>query len=339
MDKDTLSQLIRENFPLSGLNLAFGYGSRIVKQKKITGSNDLADLIFAVDNSTKWHQDNLIKNRSHYSFLCRLPQSANAISEIQEKYGARVYFNPYVNLGGILNVKYGIIKTDHLLEDLNSWRYLYTAGRLHKPVEYLLEDTCSNNEAVKAAIRFNKESATRAALLQLPEIFSVLQLYLTITALSYKGDLRMIFGEDKDKVHNIVSNQIERFQKMYLPEIRTNQSFRDCVTWDETKQQFTQDTSPASSLKHLKALPSHLRKTICKIHEPMARTLDADAVLASASRSINCNKLVEGALMSIVRRSSLSQSIKGLFTAGLIKSVRYSQRKLIKSFASRSIIS
>lgn len=322
-------------FPRSGLSLAFGYGSQIIKQTTSRYfSDDLVDLIFAVDDPLIWHSQNLVNNSHHYSFLRHLANSAETITKIQENYGARMYFNPYVELDDGLLVKYGVIKTNHLISDLNNWDRLYVAGRLHKPVEFIF-NSCDQNETLRSALRFNKESALRAGLLQLPESFSPLQLYETITGLSYHGDIRMIFGEDKNKIRNIVARQVDRFQQLYLPILKLHPIFRECVVWSEAKQQFNQDLANSTLLKHIKALPSGVHRTICELHEKEAKTLEAEAILSSVSRSVNCDKIISRALAHIVRRSSLTQSLKGLLTAGFTKSFKYSQRKLMKSISSR----
>lgn len=328
-----IDQLVRHNFPQTGVSLVFGYGSKVVEQGGKQSASDLVDIIIAVDNPKEWHQENYSRNNHHYSFLRYLPNNVDQITYIQENFGAKIYYNPYVRISN-LSIKYGIIKTDHLIEDLKYWNKLYVAGRLHKPVDFII-NTCDKNECLRYAMKFNKESAIRAALLQLPETFDTSLLYKTITGLSYHGDIRMIFGEDKNKINNIVSKQMDRFDQLYLPIIKLNQSFKDTVHWNEGKQIFTQDLSPKVVLNYLTLLPRDVRRNVCESHGQKARNIESDVALASASKSINCDKIVAQAIASIVRRSSLTQSFKGIVTAGLVKSLKYSQRKLVKSLASR----
>ena len=73
------------------------------------------------------------------------------------------------------------------------------AGRLHKPVKVL---ECQ--PSLKAALNSNLSAAVTTALLLLPQQFTEEQLYLNLAAISYTGDFRMVVGEDKNKVANIV---------------------------------------------------------------------------------------------------------------------------------------
>ena len=61
---------------------------------------------------------------------------AKAIGELQEKFGAKCYFNtliPYEEG----RIKYGVISRNDLIADLLDWESLYVAGRLHKPVNII----------------------------------------------------------------------------------------------------------------------------------------------------------------------------------------------------------
>jgi translocator assembly and maintenance protein 41 len=112
---------------------AFGYGSGVLKQqqdiKKSTTQNQI-DLVLAVNNSNRFHEENLKMNPYHYSFLRHF--GVSTITRMQETRGARIYFNPYVKFNNDLNTvyKYGIISRKHLIRDLLDWETLYVAGRL-----------------------------------------------------------------------------------------------------------------------------------------------------------------------------------------------------------------
>jgi translocator assembly and maintenance protein 41 len=115
------------------ITLAFGYGSGVLKQQqdtKKTSSQNQIDLILAVNNSFKFHEENLKMNPHHYSFLRHF--GASTITRMQETRGARIYFNPYIKFDNDSNTmyKYGIISRKHLIRDLLDWETLYVAGRL-----------------------------------------------------------------------------------------------------------------------------------------------------------------------------------------------------------------
>ena len=115
------------------ISFAFGYGSGVLKQQQdienSTNQNQI-DLILVVNNSFKFHEENLKLNPSHYSCLRYFGPSI--ITRIQETRGARIYFNPYVKFHDdpITLYKYGIISRKHLIRDLLDWETLYVAGRL-----------------------------------------------------------------------------------------------------------------------------------------------------------------------------------------------------------------
>lgn len=65
-------------------------------------------------------------------------------------------------------VKYGVISTRSLLDDLRTWRHMYAAGRLQKPVLTLI----SHAVEYEAAQQANLRAAAAAALLLLPPRFT-----------------------------------------------------------------------------------------------------------------------------------------------------------------------
>ena len=65
--------------------------------------------------------------------------SLGAVGWLQEGFGAKLYYHPYTMIGGN-EVKYGVISSQHLEEDLAQWTTLYTSGRLHKPTLIVEQD-------------------------------------------------------------------------------------------------------------------------------------------------------------------------------------------------------
>ncbi|KAG6791464.1 hypothetical protein POTOM_000585 [Populus tomentosa] len=115
------------------------------------------------------------------------------ITQVADKIGVGVHFNPFVTWNGKVH-----ILVDNLdIGDVNS---------------------------------VNLRAAVSAALLLLPSKFTEEDLYSKICSLSYMGDLRMLFAEDKNKfgvsaahacnhlqVKRIVEGQFGLFQSMYKP--------------------------------------------------------------------------------------------------------------------------
>jgi translocator assembly and maintenance protein 41 len=317
------NQVIR-NFP-SGFKLAFAYGSGVFHQAGHKDrSKNMLDFIFAVEDPVLWHKTNIDLNPKHYSFLRFFGHKR--IANIQESYGAGMYFNTLVKCEGRL-IKYGVISCDHLLTDLMDWDTLYISGRLHKPV-LMIEKPAPE---LDAALLTNLQSAVHAAMLILPETFSEEQLYMTITNLSYSGDFRMSIGEDQNKIKNIVKPNMENFRKLYESILKNE----DHVHWNKTNGLFEQPLSPSSLSHHLNLLPKTLLNNLVREHNCDGRFRDTEDVVLSFAHDMFCDEAVVRCISHIVKGSSWSQSIKGLLTAGFSKSIRYSGAKFKKMLKSK----
>jgi len=78
---------------------AVAYGSGVFSQgTRVPGQQPMIDLIFGVTYTQHWHSLNLQQHRDHYSFLGGL--GSGVVSYAQDKLGAGVYFNPYVDMNG-----------------------------------------------------------------------------------------------------------------------------------------------------------------------------------------------------------------------------------------------
>lgn len=200
VNMNMLMQKILSNFPKTGMRLAFAYGSGVFQQHgNADVSKNMIDFVFAVDDSVEWHQENLKHNRKHYSSLAFL--GPTNISHIQERFGARIYYNTLVKCEDRV-IKYGTISTRCLVDDLLDWESLYVSGRLHKPVEILHLDRTATE--LTRAMTSNLQSAVHASLLLLPEEFTEMELFTTVAGLSYNGDFRMKVGEDRNKVNRLM---------------------------------------------------------------------------------------------------------------------------------------
>ncbi|ELU03060.1 hypothetical protein CAPTEDRAFT_92307 [Capitella teleta] len=318
---------IMRHFPQKNKTFAFAYGSGVFQQQ---GHNDksanMLDFIFAVDDPQEWHKQNMARNPKHYSFLRYL--GSHNVANIQQCYGAGVYFNTLVPCEGRL-IKYGVISTDALINDLLDWDTLYLSGRLHKPVLTLHR---SSHSQLGSALISNLQSALHLSLLLLPDTFSEEELYTTITGLSYAGDFRMTVGEDKNKVRNIVKPNMPHFKGLYTPVI---QQLTDHLHWNESRALFQQSVSAESRCYHLNLLPKMLVYGLVNKRNADGRNRDAEDILRGLASDSDCEDELKGALEDIVKESSWTQSVKGIFTAGFMKSVQYSASKLKKMWKSK----
>lgn len=287
--------------------------------------DNMMDFIVVVRDPQAWHQVNMAQNPKHYSSL-RLG-GPHFISRIQENWGAKIYFNTLIPTHEGM-IKYGVISHSSLVADLLDWDTLYVAGRLHKPVLMLHKD---EDEELHNALKLNLYFAVHTALLLLPELFSEEQLYMTLAGLSYAGDFRMYVGEDQNKVKNIVGAQIQEFRTLYAPVLKELEEY---AILDTLRGMGEQDTSPPARLYHLSMLPKRLQLMLIREWNKDGRSRDLEDVLRAAAHDTDVEDVIHKGIQDIVKISSLTQSIKGILTAGAIKSIRYSWSKVKKMWKS-----
>lgn len=310
-------QRVMGRFP-PGVQMAFAYGSGVFQQTGQDTSRNMLDFILVVDDPHTWHADNLKLNRSHYSFLSKL--GPYYISRIQENYGAGIYFNTLVPFENRL-IKYGVISKSRLITDLLEWDTLYVSGRLHKPVKLIV---LPKSQDIHDAVKYNFVSAIHAAFLLLPESFKEEDLYKKIASLSYSGDFRMTFGEDK--VDKLVMPNIPYLRKIC-------ETFLDNphIRWDRNTGMIEQSLDHASQFCHQNLLPKGVQQGLLQQKTVPGRTPpDLEEVIGSLAHDWYCGEYVAKSIANIVARSSWSQSIKGIFTAGTRKTVRYRCSKVKK---------
>lgn len=331
-------------------------------QRAQDGTPKMIDFIFGVTFTQHWHSLNLKQHRGHYSGLGGLGSSA--VSYVQDKMGAGVYFNTHVVVNGIL-IKYGVVNIDTLCRDLTEWDTLYLAGRLHKPVKILRDDA-----RVRLANQINLLSALRTALLLLPEKFTERELYNTVAGISYLGDPRMTLPtENPQKVSNIVGNNLPNFRGLYSPLIENlpNVEFDGPKNTGSPEGNLTlrQDMDPVRRGNMVRRLPKAFRSKLYfqyqkKLAIPQVdfdTMMDADAASSSVSFSSAAGKNhsaqgfemriaqddpaeLKANVRQVIKRTigwpSTTQSLKGLLTGGFRKSLGYVWEKVGKYRAGRA---
>lgn len=315
---DQFCKDVIERFPPE-IEVVFAYGSGVFQQKNNNLAKDnMVDLIFVVKDPVAWHRVNIERFSKHYSFLRLL--GPDFVANIQCNYGSSVYFNTLVEFEGRL-IKYGVLSVEAFLDDLNNWSTLYISGRLHKPV---LQVKNFDKDPYRQSFKSNLESAVNTSLLLLPERFPEDDLFLTIAGLSYTGDFRMTVGEDRNKIKNIVLPNIDKFKELY------KMTIDNTSTMNSGGKIYSQDKSIAATTSLLKSLPLTVKT---KLNGFLGYQKENDFLRMYEDLSHSKEKsqdLIQKSVASIVRKSSITQSLKGIFTAGFGKSILYSSAKITK---------
>ncbi|WWC59516.1 uncharacterized protein I303_102072 [Kwoniella dejecticola CBS 10117] len=347
------------------IDWAVAYGSGVMKQAQTKPGDppSLTDLLLSTSSPVEFHSINLRQNPSHYPLHARLI-GAKGVAHIQETWGAGVWYVTDVKINNT-SVKYGVISTAALIEDLTQWKTFYISGRLHKPTLPLVSPSSPRTESASPsssstsmsssvlgeALETNRKSALATALLLCPERFEEDYLWEKIAGLSYSGDPRMSIpgGENPEKVRNIVrgSGAREGFREMYgsyLPQRGVMWAGPDATEksgwhWQDGwkgdgEALLYQPTSAAYQVELFKSLPSRLRQSVLAHYlNDASRELDQDsekAVISSRIQDPQFRSTISEELRKIIHKPALRQSIKGLFTAGFTKSFWYALAKIRK---------
>ncbi|KAJ3554574.1 hypothetical protein NP233_g12392 [Leucocoprinus birnbaumii] len=318
------------------IRYAFAYGSGVFEQDgylstkdgmtTATGKAPMVDFMFAVTHPEHFHYMNMQQYPAHYPLHARVFGSSY-IAKVEDL-GPGVWFNAFVPMNGVV-IKYGVTSVDNLCNDLLNWRTLYLAGRMHKPLRIIKDDA-----RVRLTQQVNLTSAVRAALLTLPDSFSETQLFETIAGISYTGDPRMVLpAENRGKIGNIVRKQGGQFKELYqrlvvgLPGTH----------WPMHRREIQQDTSARARSYHLRKLPQGLRVRVQQrfvrekgLTEELAKEDENAYWMKLAGDEELLRKVVMEEMSRIVRGPATVQSLKGIVTAGVGKSLKYSSAKIGK---------
>ncbi|XP_043720038.1 phosphatidate cytidylyltransferase, mitochondrial [Telopea speciosissima] len=306
------------------------YGSAIHPNNQ--DKNAMVDYILGVSDPLQWHSENLEMNREHYASWMVYLGDAKLITQVANEIGVGVHFNPFVTYNDKL-IKYGIVRMHDLVQDLLNWERFYLSGRLQKPVHILVDNL--NIENLNSV---NLKAATSAALLLLPSKFSEEDLYAKICSLSYMGDLRMLFAEDRNKVKKIVHGQFNSFQRMYKPFL-DEYAAKELLIFSSTgghQANLTQDCGLSAARALVSSLPPTVRSE-------MGMRLGEKRKLSETGRTIrevvvNSREEAAECMRKVVRRtvmvSSMRQAISGFLGVGGVNAIRYISKKMGKAWRS-----
>lgn len=315
--KEILRSIVRKRFP-TGIDSSFAYGSAIFGQKGDTNyRKNMVDMVLVVNDPEQWHKDNLARNPYDYSLIRHL--GSKFVSYVGNRTSVGIMYNPMIKHEN-LSFKYGVISRSKLVDDLTNWNHLFVAGRLQKPVLWL-----KNSKFVDEALQLNLQYALSVALLMQPRVFEERQLYRDLCCLSYDGDIRTLFGWDRNKPTRIVDANMEHFRKLYLPILTKLPTY---VTYDAPTGSLLKDGRLNSMV--LERLPKPLIGTL-------KRNFNVNDMKELCKVESNrLNAALKSTLRGIVLRSSSIQAIKAFFTTSLTKSLLYSKEKFRKAVCYRT---
>ncbi|XP_017970698.1 PREDICTED: phosphatidate cytidylyltransferase, mitochondrial isoform X2 [Theobroma cacao] len=281
----------------------------------------MVDFILGVSDPLQWHSENI--TRHGWCFL---------ITEVADDIGVGVHFNPFVTWKNKM-LKYGVVRMHDLVQDILNWERFYLSGRLQKPVNMLMD-----NLDIENVNSVNLRAAVSAALLLLPPKFTEEDLYAKICSLSYMGDLRMLFAEDRNKVKKIVQGQFDLFQSMYKPflEEYEGKGFLRFSSSENHHAHISQDCGLTVARSHVSSLPPTIRSQMWiklgtkKVISESGQVLH-EVVIGSREEAAKCMQKV---LRRTVMVSSARQALSGLLTVGGIKAARYVTNKMEKAWRS-----
>jgi mitochondrial translocator assembly and maintenance protein 41 len=185
-----------------------------------------------------------------------------------------------------------------------------------------------------------------------------------IAGISYMGDFRMSFGENPNKVANIVENQFLNFRRLYSPLMDSLPNL-DLLTSNESKLRLgkddvsvaclQQDMSPIRRGNMVIRLPREFREKLYARYSHKFNDMEQLRIVGQGSgsgiqedtrRCSEFDKRIAGdqdlpkeisrAIRHTVGWPSITQSAKGILTAGLARGFRYSSEKLKKYYFGKS---
>ena len=294
---DKIKKFIEKRPKVKGV---YGYGSGVFKQSGYTDRDKpQIDMIFIVDDLKKWHLKNIRLNPKDYSFTAKLYFKNASISKLKGNTGI-VYLSNIVEEGSVY--KYGTIEEKDLEKYLQNWESFYLPGRFQKMVLPIIE-----SDKITKMNEKNRESALFTALLTLPEDKNkLIDIYTQICGLSYLGDTRMKFAENPRKVLNIVEGSYDIFKNIY----GTNNSYFKTNKKDEVTIDY------AKLMKDIDKLPKSLLEYLEEDIENQNRDSIREKILTYFTE--------------LNKKESSKQTIKGLYSNGIIRSIKYASQKVLK---------
>ena len=277
----------------------YGYGSGVFKQVGYEEDDKVQlDLIFIVEDIKKWNVTNIEMNPTDYS-------------KSSKKYFTKTSREKLMGLTGITYLsnieedgntfKYGVVDYEAFKNSLSTWNSFYVPGRFQKTIKEF-----KSNDDIRKLIIDNRRSAVITSLLISDSNTNVKNLLVKLCQLSYAGDTRMAFAENPRKVLNIVEGSYDKFIDMYLPILKEYSEVKE----DEI------------------VFGVDILKQVFKLPKCLAKYLKEKELTTKESRELE----IMNYLSEINKKESKEQTMQGLKTNGLSKSIGYALAKVKKRF-------
>ncbi len=145
---------------------------------------------------------------------------------------------------------------------------------------------------IELAIEYNRQAGVKVTQLMYDKNPEIKDFYITLASLSYIGDTRMGIAENPDKVQNIVLGNLDFYNEIYGQQLQIKNDYV------QIKQNFSLET-----------LPDDLKEYIDKNDQPIKDKITSFLTAKNKSQS-------------------MTQTLKGIFTTGPVRSIKYAAEKL-----------
>ncbi|ORY30376.1 mitochondrial matrix Mmp37 [Naematelia encephala] len=354
---------------------AVAYGSGVIHQANASPDQPapMTDFLLSTPSPSQFHTANLRQNPSHYPLYARF-LGGRGVAWLQDSLGAGVWYVTMVHING-LEVKYGVISSDRLKKDLEEWETLYVAGRLQKPVLPLLTppelvSSIHKNLISTVSLSLLLLPPGPFSELLLWETIAGIS-YSGDPRMSVPGAenpekvKNIVRGEGSlEGFRRLYQDVMIEFKERGLAWAEDGDKSETTSDWDwrgrgRGERLLKQPESPSHTAHLLSLLPSHLQRNLLKHFRPTiaGSMVDRDVRAArkeakakaqdqeqeqdkieiwdKVAREERLREMVLNEVRQIIRRPALTQSIKGILTAGLVKGVKYAWAKFGKWLAGR----
>lgn len=329
------------------------------------------DMVHVVDSTRRFHIANLEQFPQHYSFLKLFGiNSIEKFQQFGAGVYFNPYVSMKDHDNNANMIKYGVANIDQTLIDICEWSNLYLAGRLQKPVKYLKQDDnllqslnqYNLRSATMLSLLLTKTNTVYEK--QLYETISLIS-YMGDLRMFIGGEnpnkVKNIVSKQFGKFQKLYGPIIKSLIEAKLIEpiktdsqlIETTGSQPESTEPETTNRQFHLQLDTLKRSEIINQLPLQFRRKLYLRYRevyPQQFLEDqlAQAVVNGTKISFNQLSLNQPFVQAIAKDKQLmtklvqtiqhtvgypafTQTVKGLITAGLVKSVKYAWEKKMKS--------